>query len=47
VISLRNTFRKYFPSDIEEGRKKLRKKKKRPVSPELVHTTEVTAPIIP
>ncbi|XP_024881597.1 uncharacterized protein LOC112460899 [Temnothorax curvispinosus] len=38
---------KYF-SDVEEGRKKLRKKRKRPVSPDLTYIpTEVTAPIIP
>ncbi|XP_077281880.1 uncharacterized protein LOC143908253 [Temnothorax americanus] len=46
VISLRNTFRKYF-SDVEEGRKKLRKKRKRPVSPDLTYIPTEVAPIIP
>ncbi|XP_070510441.1 uncharacterized protein [Cardiocondyla obscurior] len=48
LISLRNTFRKYFSSDVEEGRKKIRKKKKRPAPPDLTYVpTEVTASIIP
>lgn len=46
-------FRKYLASDIEEGwrkrdlaKKKLRKKRKRAPSPDLI-ATEITAPIVP